>query len=59
MVLPGILVTLAGAYPFIEAKMTKDTRQHHLLQRPRDVPVRTSLGAMALVVLYVDGVVII
>src|SRR5581483_11679642 len=53
-----ILVTLAGVYPFIEAKMTKDRAHHHLLQRPRDVPVRTSLGVMALtfyMVLFLSG----
>ncbi|MDP9116446.1 MAG: ubiquinol-cytochrome c reductase cytochrome b subunit [Actinomycetota bacterium] len=58
VVLPGILFTLAGAYPFIEAKMTKDTKAHNLLQRPRDVPVRTSLGAMAIafyLVLFLSG----
>jgi ubiquinol-cytochrome c reductase cytochrome b subunit len=58
VVLPGILVTLAGAYPFLEARMTNDTAKHHLLQRPRDVPVRTSLGAMALtfyLVLFLSG----
>jgi ubiquinol-cytochrome c reductase cytochrome b subunit len=58
VVLPGILFTLAGAYPFIEAKMTKDTKAHNLLQRPRDVPVRTSLGAMAItfyMVLFLSG----
>ena len=58
VVLPGILFTLAGAYPFIEAKMTKDKAFHNLLQRPRDVPVRTSLGAMAIafyLVLFLSG----
>ncbi|MDT4941620.1 MAG: ubiquinol-cytochrome c reductase cytochrome b subunit [Pseudonocardiales bacterium] len=58
VVLPGILFTLAGAYPFIEAKMTKDTKKHHLLQRPRDVPVRTALGCMAItfyIVLFLSG----
>jgi ubiquinol-cytochrome c reductase cytochrome b subunit len=58
VVLPGILFTLAGAYPFIEAKMTNDTKAHNLLQRPRDVPVRTSLGAMAItfyMVLFLSG----
>jgi ubiquinol-cytochrome c reductase cytochrome b subunit len=58
VVLPGILFTVAGAYPFIEAKMTKDKQPHNLLQRPRDAPVRTSLGAMALtfyVVLFLSG----
>jgi ubiquinol-cytochrome c reductase cytochrome b subunit len=58
VVLPGILLTLAGAYPFIEAKLTKDHAAHNLLQRPRDVPVRTSLGAMSItfvLVLFVSG----
>ncbi len=48
LVLPGILFTLAGAYPFLEAKLTGDRERHNLLQRPRDVPVRTGLGAMAI-----------
>ncbi|MDQ2838757.1 MAG: ubiquinol-cytochrome c reductase cytochrome b subunit [Actinomycetota bacterium] len=48
LVLPGILFSLAGAYPFLEAKLTKDHALHNLLQRPRDVPVRTGLGAMAI-----------
>ena len=45
----GILVGLLFAYPFIEAKITGDDAHHNLLQRPRDVPVRTSIGVMALV----------
>ncbi len=39
---------LAGAYPMIERRFTRDNARHNLLQRPRDVPVRTSLGAMAI-----------
>jgi ubiquinol-cytochrome c reductase cytochrome b subunit len=45
-------------YPFIEARMLKDKRSHHLLQRPRDVPARTALGAMAIafyLVLLISG----
>jgi ubiquinol-cytochrome c reductase cytochrome b subunit len=38
---------VAAIYPAIERKFTKDNALHNLLQRPRDVPVRTSLGAMA------------
>ena len=38
--LPVIFV-VAGIYPCIERKMTKDNALHNLLQRPRDVPVRT------------------
>jgi ubiquinol-cytochrome c reductase cytochrome b subunit len=58
VVLPGVLIGLAAAYPFLEAKLTRDRARHNLLQRPRDVPVRTSLGAMALTfcfVLFVSG----
>jgi ubiquinol-cytochrome c reductase cytochrome b subunit len=48
IVLPGIMFTLLALYPFIEARLTKDRASHNLLQRPRDVPVRSALGAMAL-----------
>ncbi|TQN43504.1 menaquinol-cytochrome c reductase cytochrome b subunit precursor [Blastococcus colisei] len=48
VVIAGLMFTLLALYPLIERKMTGDTAPHHLLQRPRDVPVRTSLGAMAL-----------
>ncbi|MBA3251039.1 MAG: ubiquinol-cytochrome c reductase cytochrome b subunit [Geodermatophilaceae bacterium] len=58
IVMPGILFTLLALYPIIEAKLTKDTAHHNLLQRPRDVPVRTAIGAMALAfytVLWISG----
>jgi ubiquinol-cytochrome c reductase cytochrome b subunit len=58
VVLPGIIFTLLFAYPIIERKLTGDTVSHHLLQRPRDVPVRTALGAMAIafyLVLLISG----
>ncbi|MDG4832258.1 ubiquinol-cytochrome c reductase cytochrome b subunit [Solwaraspora sp. WMMD1047] len=58
VVLPGILTMLPIFYPFIEARLTKDKARHNLLQRPRDVPNRTGLGAMALtfwVVLTLSG----
>lgn len=47
-VIPGVLITFFGAYPFIERFVTKDTGEHHLLDRPRNVPVRTSLGVAIL-----------
>jgi ubiquinol-cytochrome c reductase cytochrome b subunit len=40
-----VLMIVVISYPFIERKYTKDRAMHNLLQRPRDVPVRTSLGA--------------
>jgi ubiquinol-cytochrome c reductase cytochrome b subunit len=48
VVLPTFLVAMPMAYPFIEARVRRDHREHHLLDRPRDVPGRTALGAMAL-----------
>ncbi|MDO0932383.1 cytochrome bc complex cytochrome b subunit [Streptomyces sp. DG2A-72] len=39
------LVMLAiGVYPFVEAWVTGDKREHHILDRPRNAPVRTGLG---------------
>jgi len=43
-----LLTGVAAVYPWIEKKFTKDYAHHNLLQRPRDVPVRTSLGVMAI-----------
>ncbi|MGV9274212.1 cytochrome bc1 complex cytochrome b subunit [Streptomyces griseosporeus] len=47
------LVMLAiGVYPFVEAWVTGDKREHHVLDRPRNAPVRTGLG-VAWLTLYV------
>jgi ubiquinol-cytochrome c reductase cytochrome b subunit len=43
-----VLYVLAGIYPWVEKRFTKDNALHNLLQRPRDAPVRTALGAMAI-----------
>jgi ubiquinol-cytochrome c reductase cytochrome b subunit len=43
-----LLGGVAMMYPWIERRFTKDYAHHNLLQRPRDVPVRTSLGMMAI-----------
>ncbi|GAA4415901.1 cytochrome bc complex cytochrome b subunit [Actinokineospora soli] len=43
-----LLCGVAAVYPWIERRFTKDYAHHNLLQRPRDVPVRTSLGMMAI-----------
>ncbi|MER6852688.1 ubiquinol-cytochrome c reductase cytochrome b subunit [Streptomyces flaveolus] len=43
--LAGVLLFLAmGAYPFLEAWVTDDDSEHHLLDRPRNRPVRNALG---------------
>jgi len=43
----GVIITAMIAYPWIEKRLTGDDAHHNLLQRPRDVPVRTAIGAMA------------
>ena len=49
MIVPGILFTLLGAYPFIEAFATGDKNEHHVLDRPRNRPFRTAFGVSLLV----------
>jgi len=44
LVLP-IFLGLVAFYPFIEAWVTGDKREHHILDRPRNVPTRTAIGA--------------
>jgi ubiquinol-cytochrome c reductase cytochrome b subunit len=48
LILPGIMFSLLALYPFIESWATGDKREHHLLDRPRNNPNRTAIGAMAL-----------
>ncbi len=58
LILPGVMMTLLAVYPFIEAWVTGDKREHHLLDRPRDVPVRTAFGAMSIafyLLLFING----
>ncbi|MEV0781027.1 cytochrome b N-terminal domain-containing protein [Streptomyces sp. NPDC050428] len=44
--LAGVGFFLAlGLYPVLEAWVTGDHREHHILDRPRNRPVRTALGA--------------
>ena len=42
IVLPGLMFTILMLLPFIESWITKDKREHHLLQRPRNAPTRTA-----------------
>ena len=46
--LMGLIIVLLFAYPWVEKRATRDNAHHNLLQRPRDVPVRTAVGAMAI-----------
>ena len=44
VVLAGVTFVLLAMWPFIEARKTGDHDHHHVLDRPRDRPVRTALG---------------
>ncbi len=43
-----LMYTLLGVYPFVERWVTGDKREHHLLDRPRNAPVRTGIGMAAI-----------
>lgn len=45
MIVLGGFLALVACYPFIEAKVTKDERYHNVLDRPRNAPTRTAIGA--------------
>ena len=58
VVMPGIIFTLMALYPWLEARFTGDRDYHNLLDRPRDVPVRTGIGTASLsfyIVLLIAG----
>ncbi|WP_151524106.1 cytochrome bc1 complex cytochrome b subunit [Serinicoccus kebangsaanensis] len=48
LVLLPLVWMVLGAYPFIEAWITGDKREHHILQRPRNAPTRTAIGLAAI-----------
>jgi len=45
VLLPVLFFLLMYAYPFIEQWITGDRRPHQVLDRPRNMPARTALGA--------------
>jgi ubiquinol-cytochrome c reductase cytochrome b subunit len=45
VLLPVLFFLLMYAYPFFEQWVTGDRRPHQVLDRPRNMPARTSLGA--------------
>ncbi|HEX8770508.1 MAG TPA: cytochrome b N-terminal domain-containing protein, partial [Acidimicrobiales bacterium] len=58
VVLPGITFGLLYLWPFVERRLTHDNADHHLLDRPRERPLRTAFGVGTLtfyVVLFVAG----
>ncbi|MGN6742927.1 MAG: cytochrome bc1 complex cytochrome b subunit [Amnibacterium sp.] len=41
----GAFLAVVALYPFLEAWVTGDKREHHIADRPRNMPTRTGLGA--------------
>lgn len=41
----GIFIVAVALYPFLEAWITGDKREHHITERPRNAPTRTAIGA--------------
>ena len=40
-----VFLAVVAAYPFVEAWVTGDKREHHMADRPRNAPTRTAIGA--------------
>lgn len=40
-----LLLAAVAFYPFFESWVTGDKREHHILDRPRNTPTRTAIGA--------------
>ncbi len=51
LILPVVMFMLLMLLPFIEAWITGDKRDHHILQRPRNAPTRTAT-MVALMTMY-------
>ena len=45
LIVVGLFIVTVMIYPFIEAWITGDKREHHVLDRPRNAPTRTAIGA--------------
>ena len=41
----GLFIVTVMIYPFLEAWVTGDKREHHILDRPRNAATRTAIGA--------------
>ena len=45
----GVFLLLVAVYPFLEERITGDRGEHHLLDRPRNMPTRTGIGVAGVV----------
>lgn len=45
----GLFIVAVAIYPFIEAWITGDKREHHIAQRPRNAATRTAIGVAGVI----------
>ncbi|HCS61323.1 MAG TPA: ubiquinol-cytochrome c reductase cytochrome b subunit [Microbacterium sp.] len=45
----GLFIVAVAIYPFLEAWVTGDKREHHLAQRPRNAATRTAIGVAGVI----------
>jgi ubiquinol-cytochrome c reductase cytochrome b subunit len=50
---PGIAFGTLTLWPWIERRFNRDQAEHHLLDRPRDAPLRSAVGVAGLWVFFV------
>jgi ubiquinol-cytochrome c reductase cytochrome b subunit len=58
VLLAGLTFTLLYAWPFLEARVTRDRAEHHMAERPRQRPVRTAMGVATITfytILFLGG----
>jgi len=55
VLIPGVTFGMLLAWPFLEARFSGDHAEHHVLDRPRDRPLRTALGVATLAFYTVLG----
>jgi ubiquinol-cytochrome c reductase cytochrome b subunit len=51
-IIPTLILGALFLYPFLEQWITGDKREHHILDRPRNQPVRTGIG-VAFITFYI------
>ncbi|MEJ1920861.1 cytochrome bc1 complex cytochrome b subunit [Microbacterium sp. KHB019] len=49
VVVLGLFIVAVAIYPFIEAWVTGDKREHHIAQRPRNAATRTAIGVAGVI----------
>jgi ubiquinol-cytochrome c reductase cytochrome b subunit len=52
VLLPLVLFAILFGWPWIERLFTRDDREHHLLDLPREVPLRTSIGVAVMIFVF-------